>query len=322
MRPSSVRTNRPQRRRGGTVPFVAGRFAPAARATSGASDVSTPPGAHQLPWRLAVATRRTPAPQRARHGLAQLGQAHATRLSWAISHPLLASGERLRRHGSQAPSLARRPPATTARLGAPPPPAALTVRRSWRVSKHVTLASPSLRLVCALPVPVCRGSFDDKLYSRSSDRLRVSYLPDTGLHGGCRARGARGRWGVPWSQPCGHPPANQPVPPARFWVKQRKGLERIRNARVHGELQAGRRAYQAQFYRSGRARDGCRSGGWLMQRANRLRLCPGYKPLTHGWTLGTGALSSRTTDGHQGQLCAAGERSGVEVAVEVSEEGA
>ena len=86
-------------------------------------------------------------------------------------------------------------------------------------------------------------------------------------------------------------------------------------------MQARGRTHQAQRYRGGGS-DGCSRGRWLMQRADRLRLCPGYKPLAHGWTLGTGALSSQTTDGHRGQLCATGERSGVEVAVEVSEEGA
>ena len=30
---------------------------------------------------------------------------------------------------------------------------------------------------------VVSRSFDDKLYGRSIDRLRASFLPDTGLHG-------------------------------------------------------------------------------------------------------------------------------------------
>src|SRR5262249_38661459 len=100
-----------------------------------------------------------------------------------------------------------------------------------------------------------------------------------------------------------------------------KGLKRIRNAGVHGKLQAGGRTHQAQRYRGGGSDRGSR-GRWLMQRANMRRLCPGYKPLANGGTLRTGVLSSQTTDGHRGQLGATSERSGIEIAVQVSEEGA
>ena len=86
-------------------------------------------------------------------------------------------------------------------------------------------------------------------------------------------------------------------------------------------MQARGRTHQAQRYRGGGS-DGCSRGRWLMQWANMLRLCSGYKALAYGWTPGTGALSRQTTDGHRGQLCAASEWSGIEIAVEVSEEGA
>jgi len=106
-----------------------------------------------------------------------------------------------------------------------------------------------------------------------------------------------------------------------FGYSKGKGLKRIRNARVHGELQARGGAHQTQGGCGGSG-DGCSNGSWLMQWADMLGGCPRDKPLTHGRALGTGTLASQATDGHRGEPGAASERFGVEGAVEVSEEGA
>ena len=84
-------------------------------------------------------------------------------------------------------------------------------------------------------------------------------------------------------------------------------------------MQARGRTHQAQRCRG--SSDGGSSVRWLMQRAELLRLCPRHKPLMHGWALGASALPSHTTDSHRGQMWATGERSSIDVAVQVSKEG-
>lgn len=170
----------------------------------------------------------------------------------------------------------------------------------------------------------CAPSFDDKLDGRGLDRVSVACLPDTGLYGMAAAyQGPEKLMRVPCRgahEVTVHQPVNAYYRHV-FGYSKGKGLKRIRNTGVHGELQARGGAHQTQGGGGGGGTGGSR-GAWLMQRAEMLGSCPRDKPLTHGWALGTGALASQTADGYRSELRAVGERLGIKGAMEVSEKGA
>src|SRR5438067_7649354 len=88
-----------------------------------------------------------------------------------------------------------------------------------------------------------------------------------------------------------------------FWQGQRQDFERVGNAGVHGQLQSGRRAHQAQRrWRCARWHRRC----WLVQRTDMLGLCARHKPLARGRAMGAGTLPGQTADSRWDEAWAAG----------------